>query len=160
MTEENENKIEEIKGTWENLESIFSDGKVDVEELPLLLKSVGLILNLILGVLSAFGIDPKINLILSTISTTFNNLSVSLKNEIPQIKASWVELEKIMEDEKIDVGEVKGFILALSNLMESVVSIILPFVNVEFSDGMLKLGSKLQRLIRWFEDLEKLKIGD
>jgi hypothetical protein len=156
MSEQAQGDIIEI---WENLEEIFKDGKVVAEEMPKLLQAIAVILSILLDVLSVVGLDAKVILIMKTVSATLITLSEKLEREIPDIKLAWNEIAGILEDEKIKPNEIKDFVIALSNLLESLLTLALPFVNVEMTDGMLKLTGKLQKLIKWFEDLEKLKIG-
>ena len=94
---------------WDDLESIFKDGKIIIEELPTLLKAIAQITNLILGALSIIGLDVKVTVIIETIIKTIEQMAGKIENETPKIKESWKKLSDILEDERIRPNEIPDF---------------------------------------------------
>lgn len=136
---------------WDQLVEVFKDGKVAPEEVPTLLETVGQVLTSIAALLGTWSnVDPKIKAILSLVGVAMGAVAKSLAAQTPKLVAAWTVISAILRDGKISPLEAPRFIGAVADLLEALLAVCLPFVNLEFSGQAQKALQFLQRVAGLF----------
>jgi len=140
----------EVLSSWEELQEIFEDGKLEPSEAPILVEALITVVDLIAGVLTAAKVDPKIGLILTMIVGVLKMFGEALENELENINKAWAEIMSTLnDDDKISLNEIPTLLSGLGSLTEITIRIMLPFLTEDFLKKFGVIGEKLGRVNKW-----------
>lgn len=132
---------------WKDINDIVKDKKVDLKEIPKLLNSLLTIVNSISKYLFILKVSPSIVAIIEISSNILQEMINNIEKYIPEIEIVWNKINDILEDDRIDNDEMKSFLLCLSELLNIIISIALPFITKDSLEDIEKFNKKILEFI-------------
>jgi hypothetical protein len=136
-----------ILTAWKDINNIVKDKKVDLKEIPLLLNSLLIMVESLSKYLFIFKINPQVAVIIDISAKVLSEMIDNVDKYIPEIEIVWNKISDILEDDKIDDDEMKKFLLCLSELLNIIISIALPFITKDSLQDVEKFNSKILEFI-------------
>jgi len=147
----------DLTTSWDDLQEIFEDGKLEPREMPVLLGAMLTILDLIMGVLSAAKVDPKVGIIITAVIGVLKMFNEALEKELDNITEAWNQIMSTLNDDnKITLKEIPTVLSGLSTLTEITIRIMMPFLTEDFLKKFGVIGDKLERVNKWLKFLAQL----
>jgi len=152
---EKERKVKEkdIKSIGKELSEVFQDGKLEPKEVPIMLRVTAKLIGAVIGMLGMFGVPPNVVGIVGIIGEVLKSLADGIEEQLPKIETAWAIVVGIVADKKINRTEIMPLLLAIADLMEAGLMIVLPFATPDFTDSMGALGNRVRSVVEFLEKI-------